>query len=314
MADAMTGTAAVNYDQAAYDRMVYFAFRSQKYFDNIADIKPTRQSMPGSAVVFTQQNDLALVTTPASETVDVDAVALSDAQVTVTLQEYVNAVNTTAKLRGTSFVEINPIVANVLGENAGASLDTIAKNIVVAGTNVTYGGAASSRVTVGAAMIITADLVRRQYALLQTARVPKLGGLYTAYIHPEVAYDLRKETGAAAWRDPHTYSAPNEIWNGEVGVFEGFRFIETPDAPLFVNAGVGGTVDVYGTIFVGKEAVAKTYSTTDGNGAFPKIIQSPVVDKARRFQPMAWYWLGGYGVFRQASIRRLETSSSIGAN
>jgi len=29
---------------------------------------------------------------------------------------------------------------------------------------------------------------------------------------------------------------------------------------------------------------------------------------------MGWYWLGGYSVFRQASVYRVESSSSIGEN
>jgi hypothetical protein len=33
-----------------------------------------------------------------------------------------------------------------------------------------------------------------------------------------------------------------------------------------------------------------------------------------RLQPMGWYWLGGYGRFREASLRRIESASSIGAN
>jgi len=29
---------------------------------------------------------------------------------------------------------------------------------------------------------------------------------------------------------------------------------------------------------------------------------------------MGWYWLGQYGIFRQAAIRRTESASSIGNN
>ncbi len=144
--------------------------------------------------------------------------------------------------------------------------------------------------------------------------MPNSGNLYTAYIHPDVAYDLRGETGAASWRDPHTYSKPEEIWTGEVGQFEGFRFIETPRAPLFADTGVGGTVDVYGTIFLGQQGVAKAFSRADGNTPDPQVILGPVVDHLRRFQPVGWYALEGFGRFREAAIRRVESSSSIGVN
>jgi hypothetical protein len=39
-----------------------------------------------------------------------------------------------------------------------------------------------------------------------------------------------------------------------------------------------------------------------------------VVDVLQRFQPVGWYWLGGYARFREASLRRVESASSIGAN
>ena len=52
MADSITRLADVDYDQTAYDRMAYFALRDELYFDAVADVMPTRQSMPGSAVVF----------------------------------------------------------------------------------------------------------------------------------------------------------------------------------------------------------------------------------------------------------------------
>jgi hypothetical protein len=29
---------------------------------------------------------------------------------------------------------------------------------------------------------------------------------------------------------------------------------------------------------------------------------------------MGWYWLGAYGIFRQASVMRIESSSLLGAD
>lgn len=319
MADALTTTASLAVDQTAYDRMAYFALRPQLYFDAAADVQPTRQAMPGAAVVFTLITDLAVASTALDESTDIDTVALSDSQVTLTLSEYGNAVKTTAKLRGTSFIEIDPLVANVIGFNAGVSIDTIAVDILKAGTNVRYatGGTTdpSARNTVEPNDTLTAADVRRALADLRGANVAPFGGYYNAYIHPDVSYDLRGETGAAAWRDPHTYSQPDEIWTGEVGAFEGFRFMETPRAPIFADAGSSTTLtDVHRTMFIGRQALAKAYSTTDGNGAYPKIVPGPITDDLRRFVPMGWYWLGKYGIFRQASVRAVESSSSIGSN
>ena len=94
MADAYTGTSAMgNLVQAAYDRYVEFALRSQPQFRALADKRPVQQAMPGSSVVFSLYQDMSQATSALTETTDPDAVAIGNAtQVTVTLAEYGNTV------------------------------------------------------------------------------------------------------------------------------------------------------------------------------------------------------------------------------
>jgi N4-gp56 family major capsid protein len=141
--------------------------------------------------------------------------------------------------------------------------------------------------------------------------------MYIGYIHPDLVADLQGETISGSniqgWRAPHVYAQPGEIWTGELGAFEGVRWIETPRAPVFQGAGASST-NVYGTMVLGRQALAKAYSYVDGNSAYPHIVPGPVTDHLRRFVPMGWYWLGAYGVFRQASIIRIESSSLLGGD
>ena len=58
--------------------------------------------------------------------------------------------------------------------------------------------------------------------------IPRKGSLYWAGVHPEVAHDLRAETGVGSWRQPHEYQANDEIWAGEIGTYEGAFYIESP--------------------------------------------------------------------------------------
>jgi N4-gp56 family major capsid protein len=318
MADAYTVVGSVNSFQTAYDRLAYFALRPQLHFDMVADVQPTQQAMPGLTVKFTSWTDMAVASTALNESVDVDAVALADSQVTVTLVEYGNAAITSARVRAGSFLSVDTAAANLVGFNAGLSQDAIAVNTLKGGSNVRYasGGATlpTARNTVEPGDTLTANDVRRARTDLVGANVATWpDGLYRAFIHPDVTYDLRRETGAASWRDPHTYSQPGEIWNGTIGAFEGSSFIETPQAPVFADAGSSTTLtDVYATIFVGRQALAKAYSTMTGPN--PQVVRGAVVDKLKRFEPIGWYWLGGYARFREAAIRRVESSSSIGTN
>jgi N4-gp56 family major capsid protein len=319
---AETGTGNLSVDQTAFEKLAYFALRDEMYFDQFADVQATNATNPGATVTFTIFQDLSPATTPLGEAEDVTPVAMTDSQVSVVLNEYGNATVTTAKLRATSFIPVDPVAANAVGYNAGISIDTIARNAAQAGSNVLYatGGATdpTSRATVAAEDILTANDVRRAVAQLRKANVPTFGGSYVAVIHPDVSYDFRSATDAAAWRAPANSVNPEGIYNGEIGLFEGVRFIETARAPLFANAsdgsGSSGTVDVYGTLIMGRQALAKGISLGGEYGAQPTMVYGEVTDLLKRFRPVGWKHFVGYGVFRQEALRRIESSSSIGAN
>lgn len=323
MSDAYTQLSSVSWDTAAYNALAAFALRPMLVFDQFATVRPTAQTHPGSSVVFTFAGDLSAATTALTETADVDAVAMSDTQVTVTLVEYGNAVLTTAKLRLTSYVEVDPVAANVVGYNAGLSMDTIAANVMIAGTNVIYGTAGASTptsvVTTATEDTIDGDDVRYCVAKLRGGNAMPWGDSFMGVIHPDVSYDLRSQTGTAKWRDVHTYSAPTQILNGEVGSFEGARFIEVSRSPLIaVNASDGagstGTIDVYKTLIFGQQALAKAHANREGYGPDPQVVLGPVTDKLRRFVPIGWKHFAGYSVYRQAALYRIESASSIGTN
>jgi N4-gp56 family major capsid protein len=304
----------------AWERTSYFALRPQLLFDLCADVKPTRQSHPGNPVTFTIYNELPVSTAALDEVNDETPASMGDTQTSVTLVEYGNSIVTTAKLRGTAFLPVDTDAANLIGFNAGKTQDTLARDPLLGGSNVRYGGTANSRATVAAAHVLTSDMVRAVHTqMLDNNVMEREAGYFTAFIAPDVAYDLRRETGSANWRDPHNYSKAENIWRGEIGAYEGFRFISTSrlgevELPAgWVNGGVGSTVDVYPTIFLGQQALAKTYSATV-SAPHAQIGIGPVTDVHRRKHTVEWYWLGGYGRFREQALYRTETSSSIGAN
>jgi N4-gp56 family major capsid protein len=317
MPDAFTGQAQLPYDQQAYDLLAYYNLRPELYFDAVADIRPSNQAMPGSSVTFSIQNDLSVVSTPLAESTDVSAVPMSASQITVTLGEYGNAVITTALGRGTSFLDWDNLVANVVGYNAGISLDTLAQIPLANATNVSYcvgdgTNVANSPGTVTPKNTLVASDVRRARANLRRANVPTIDGHYIAFVHPDQAYDLMGQTGAATWNEPRAYSAPDDIFNGELGSFQMFRFIETPRAPFALNAGSSpATTTVFDAIFLGRQSLAKVFSYVDGNDDYPCVIPGPITDHLRRFVPWGWYWLGGYAIFRQASISLYKGASSM---
>ena len=315
---ALTQISSMNLNITGWEKLAYFALRPELYYDDLCDVETTNLTSRGATVSFQITSDLAAATSTLTETSDVTPVALSDSTVSVTLAEYGNAVQTTAKLRATTFMPVNPIVANVIGFNAGISIDTIARNAFQGGTNVLYSGGVAGRTSIGTSNVLVANNVRNAVAKLRGTNVGTFGGVYAALIHPDVAYDFRAQALGNAWADPHVYNDPSGIYNGVIGTFAGARFLETPRAPLFADASNGsgstGTIDVYGTLVLGRQAMAKGHSQGDAYGAQPVLVDVPVVDALRRFEGMGWKHLVGYSVFRQASLYRIESASSIGAN
>ena len=308
MANAYTGTTAMsNLVKAAYDRYVEFALRSQPLFRNLADKRPVQQAMPGSSVVFSLYQDLAAATSTLTETVDPDAVAISNTtNVTVTLNEYGNVVLNTRKLGEFAFSDVDPAIANIVAYNMADSIDKIVVSTLIGGTNVYYGGNATSTATVDATDIISGSLIRKAVAKLRAGNViPREGMLYAAYMHPEVAHDLRGETGALSFEDIRKYTDPNvgNVLNATTGVYGGAYVVETPRA--YVATDGASSAKVYRTIIAGQQALAEATAVEPG------IVQGPVVDKLMRARPIGWYSLQGWAIYRDAALYRLETGSSI---
>jgi len=320
MANAFTGTTAMaNLVQTAYDRALEFALRAQPMFRMVADKRPVQQAMPGSSVVFELYQDLAQQITPLNELVDPDAAAAGNpTTVSVTLNEYGNAILVSNKLDLFSFTDVTAGLVNQVAWNLVDSVDLLVQNTLAAGTQtVRRGGGtigygfgttptnpiATSAIT--GTDIFSSNMARLSVAKLRTNKVhPNKGSYYTAYIHPEVALDLRAETGAAAWRDPHNYSAAGNIWAAEIGEYEGACYIETPRAQSALT-GSGGTTRVFNTYFTGQQALAEAVAEEF------HTVRGPVVDKLTRFQPLGWYGVAGWSLYRPESLIVAQSTSSI---
>lgn len=308
MANAYTGTSAMaGVVKTAYDRYVEFALRSQPLFRNLADKRPVQQAMPGSSVVFSLYNDLALATTALTEAVDPDSVAISDVStVSVTLNEYGNVVLNLRKLGELSFADVDPAIANIVAFNMADSIDKIVVDKLITGTNVLYSGDATSTVSVDAADTLGGAEIRKAVAKLRTAKaVPKDGMLYAAYVHPEAAHDLRSETGSLSFEDIRKFTDPNvgNLLSLSTGVYGGAYFIETPRA--YVATDGASSAKVYRTLICGQQALAEATAVEPG------VVIGNVVDKLMRQRPIGWYSLQGWSLYRQAAMYRIESGSSI---
>lgn len=321
MSNIYTSTAAdslgTSLIQTAYDRKVRFALRSTPMFRNIADSQPEQQAMPGSTVVMQFYNDLSPVTSELSELVDPDAVGIpSTSNVSITMREYGNVVLKTRKLQMFSLSDVDSGIANILAYNLRDSLDGIVSPILVGGTNqvrinatvlksnLLSGSNAGTVGAIAAGDVFSSAMVRFSVAKLRGAKViPRNGDLYSCFLHPDQSHDLRKETGGAAWRDPHNLQGADSIWQGNIGTYEGAYFTESPR--IYSALDGSGSAKVYRSLFFGREALAEAVAEE------PHTVIGNVTDKLMRMRPMGWYGVLGWSRFREAALIRGESTSSI---
>ena len=313
----VTTSTLTNQVTTAFEQISYFALRSQPLFEMLADVRSTAQSHNAATVQFTFIDEINQATTALTENADVTPVAISDSKVDVALAEYGNAVVTSAKIRGTSFLNVDADAANIIGYNMANSMDKIVSDVAngsVVEAQIMYGGDATARNELVAADVYEASLGRKAVAQLRTDSAPGWeNGNYMAIVHPDVSYDLRSDSAVTDVIQYQLYQQGEPIRVGSIGTFNGITYIENPRAGLIADGGAS-TCDAYQTLICGRQALAKGFSRAPGFGTDPTIVVGPVTDTLRRFNPIGWYHLVGYGRFREKCMIRVETSSSIGAN
>lgn len=292
----------------SYNKLAYFALREGVVFDQFATVKPGDVTNPGTPVSWNFWTDMTAITSTLAEGVDVDAVNVSDSQVTVTPDEYGNAVILTLRLRTDAYlIGFDANIANLLNFNLVDSIDGLARTAWNSPTNVSFGHAdRTTTTTVRTTDLLTISGVREERANLRSASViPWDGSNFAAIVHPDVGFDFKDATGNGTWNQLGEYQVKGALYNDEIGQMANFRFLETPRARVETNAGTSATTDVYTSYFFGQESLAKAEPIP------AHMVIGPVTDKLQRFSSLGWHAYVAWTIFRQASIQIVKTASSI---
>ena len=218
----------------------------------------------GKTIEFRKYSQLPKLTTPISEGVTPDGQSLNMTTIEATVAQYGGYITLSDVLLLTA-IDNNLVQATkLLGAQAGATLDTITREVLNGGTNVIFSGGKSARSSLDATSLLTVDDVKKAVRLLKTQNAEKINGSWVGIIHPDIAYDL---TNDPAWKDVKTYSDPDDIYEGEIGKLYGVRFVETTEAKIFEGEdeekGAGGRA-VYSTLILGDNAYGVTEITGGG--------------------------------------------------
>lgn len=212
----------------------------------------------GKTIEFRKYSPLPKLLTPISEGVTPDGQSLTMSVIEATVAQYGGYIELSDVLLLTA-IDNNLVQATkLLGAQAGATLDTITREVLNGGTNVIFSGGKEARGDLDATSVLTVDDIKKAVRLLKTQNAEKHGSDWVGIIHPDIAYDL---TNDPAWKDVKTYSDPSDIYEGEIGKIYGVRFVETTEAKIWAGAGAGGRA-VYSTLILGDNA----YGVTEVSG------------------------------------------------
>lgn len=235
------------------------------WFGQVRDI-PTNNS---NVIKFRRYSSLSVSTTALTAGTTPSTASLTTTDVTATLSQYGNVIETSDELLLTTLDPYTTEIMELLGENAGQTLDQICRDILVAGTTVQYASSATSRATVSSAMKLSAAEVREAVRTLKNANARKITSMispnpnvdtvpvdaaFIAIVHPNTVYDLKSD---ASFVPVENYPSQANVMPGEVGKLDEVRFIETTYAKVFTAAGASG-IDVYATLVLGADAYGVT--------------------------------------------------------
>lgn len=283
-----------------------------------AQVRPLPRNSGTGVIRFRRYTNLSAATTALSEGTNPTAVQAAVTDITATVAEYGNVIETSSKVEWMTVNGELTELTQLLGDNAGDSFDQIARDVLVAGTSVSYAGSATSRVTVATTDLIALNDIKKAVRTLKTNNAKKvttwmqtddsvdthpIKPAFIAIVHPKTTYTLKTLTG---WIDIANYPAGSVIMNGEVGTLDEARCVESTNAKIFTGAGSGG-IDVYATLILAQNA----YGRTSVTGEELHTVRQPLgsagaADPLRRFGTVGWTGTFVVKILNDAYMTRIE--------
>ena len=215
----------------------------------------------GKTIEFRKYSPLPKLLTPLTEGVTPDGQSLTVTTLEATVAQYGGYITLSDVLLLTA-IDNNLVQATkLLGNQAGATLDTITREVLNGGTNVVYAGGVASRSALTDNLKV--DDIKKAVRALKTQNADKIGDSFVAIIHPDVTYDL---TNDPTWQAVKDYD-PKDWYEGEIGKIAGVRFVETTEAKIFADG-------VYSTLILGENAYGVTEVEGGGLKHFVKQLGS----------------------------------------
>jgi len=283
--------------------------------------KTTLPDHSGTTVQWRRFNALSRVTTPITEGTTPAETNISITPITGTVQQYGNVVGYTDMLNTHGIDKFANEAMDVLGQNAGESVELLFSNTLGAGTNVVYANG-SARTDVGSSHVISLALLQKCAAILKQNKTQKYGadpisgnatignGRLIVVIGPEQEYDLMRDTTLLA---ALTNGNTDKFWTGSIASLLGMEIYVANDAPKFA-AGGASSANVYGALMFGMEAFGAIDCVTDGGKYVMEakaLGSAGTADALSQRGTVGWKAKQCLKILNNAFMVRLETGATI---
>ena len=194
----------------------------------------------GKTVAWDKISPLPKALAPLTEGITPEGVALNMSRIVGYPMQYGSYVSTTDEF---DFFTPNPPpevlrINELLGNNAGETLDYLTAKVLSSGTNVQYPNGKTTRASLTTSDVLTVAEIKKAVRTLKGNKAKKLkGNRYVAIIHTDIAHDL---TNDPEWKFPHQYVDTKQIYEGEIGELYGVKFVESADAIMFHGDTIAG--------------------------------------------------------------------------
>lgn len=240
-----------------YSKYLIANAKPKLYHDQFGQKHPIPKN-GGKTIEFRKYSPLAKALTPLTEGVTPTGKKLNVTKIESTIKQYGDYIELSDMLILTA-IDNNMLQATeLLGAQAGATSDTITREVISAGTNVQYANDKSGRTTLTSGDVLTAKEIKKAVRTLRNMNAePFEGGYYVGILTPDTEYDMMNDP---EWVEVSKYGKPEQLFNGEVGRLGGVRFVTTTEGKKFAKGEEGNntSIDVHSTLIIGKNAYGVT--------------------------------------------------------
>lgn len=295
-----------------YDKVLLKFARPNLVHDQFAQIKNIPKN-GGKTIEFRKYTQLEKMLTPLTEGVTPNGQNLNVTTLTATVNQYGGYIELSDVLLLTAIDNNLTEAIELLGDQAGRTLDTITREVLVGGTNVIYGSGdtVTARTALTSAMKLTVGDIKRAVRKLKVNLAKKIDGYYVAIVHPDVAYDIMNDP---EWVSASEYAGSTQIFEGEIGKLYGVRFIETTEAKIWAQAGASN-ISVYATLVMGKNAYGTTSVEGGGLETIVKQLGSAgTADPLNQRATAGWKAIKTAEILADEYLVRIESASTFSSN